>query len=94
MTDRGAYRQPTYDPKKTGRTVVISLNDPQVDGSSELIGADPGKKQLRETVIPTFVPPESGATAEEVSKAGRADDFAWPPAAALPSAEPVLVRRN
>ncbi len=70
---------PSYDPAKTGRTVVINLNDPALDGGSVLAGG-PGENKPLELIEPI--------TADDTSKnnkkpdtgfvIGRADDYSWP----------------
>ena len=65
---------PSYDPSKTGKTVVISLDDPAYDGSDTLAGENLNlDSQLRASrAVPLPV---------SVRKAplGRADNFTWPP---------------
>ncbi len=77
---------PSYDPAKTGRSVVIQLNDPSIDGGNVLAGAKISKAQkVGELIVETADQP--------MSVAGRADDASWPkkpyvspkPAAPLPA---------
>ena len=62
-------------PANIDRTVPISLSDPELDGGSELLGAQaaaksdprsPGEKLVVQGIAPA-------------APAGRADDFSWPP---------------
>lgn len=62
-------------PVNIDRTVPISLSDPELDGGSELLGAQtaakgdphsPGEKLVVQGIAPA-------------APAGRADDFSWPP---------------
>lgn len=63
-------------------TPPISLNDPSLDGGSELMGARVGLKHQ---------PPDSPSeklTVEGIApppSPGRADDFSWPPASSAPT---------
>jgi hypothetical protein len=67
-------------PVPTDRTPPMSLDDPALDGGSELLGATPaagdratGSGLLRGAAQPKAI-------------AGRADDFSWPPQIAAPAA--------
>jgi len=69
------------DPALIERTAPVSLSDPALDGGDELMGAavtpkssaaSPGERLLVEGMAPDAAP-------------GRADDFAWPPRAVVPS---------
>ena len=53
-----------YNPARTGRTTVVKLDDPNVDGTSGLAGA--GDLEPAEPKVADAVP------------TGRADDFSWP----------------
>lgn len=53
-----------YNPARTGRTIVVKLDDPAVDGTAGLAGA--GQLETSEPATVDAVP------------SGRADDFAWP----------------
>lgn len=70
------------------RTVPISLNDPELDGGSELLGA-PGKSASGM--------PDKKPTVETDALPGRADDFSWPrkvpPVAAAPLGTTTAIRR-
>lgn len=68
---------PAAAPIVVDRTVPMLLNDPALDGGSELLGAAPPAK--RDVHLPgeKFV---IEGTAPDASP-GRADDFAWPPKA-------------
>ncbi len=62
------------------RTVPISLNDPELDGGTELLGANVGKGTPRspgDKLAIEGIAPEA--------KPGRADDFSWPPRPAAPA---------
>ncbi len=72
---RAIMSQPGYDPAKTGRTVVIRLNDPGIDGGGVLAGAVPAK-------IPATKSAEKEGSTKVPEKefiVGRADDYSWPP---------------
>ena len=62
---------PSYDPAKSGKTVVINLDDPTVDGSTALAGAQ--ATQPASIVVPV------ATTVRPASNRGRADNFSWPP---------------
>ena len=53
-----------YNPARTGRTVVVKLDDPTVDGVEGLAGAGELKP-----AVPVL---------RDAAPAGRADDFSWP----------------
>ncbi|MEL6750493.1 MAG: DUF459 domain-containing protein [Pseudomonadota bacterium] len=78
----------TYDPVATGRTVVVSLDDPAADGGEILAG---------ETIsftpeTPDATLPLPGATTPSaVKREGRVDDHSWPPAEFAPVAPPRAV---
>ncbi len=65
-------------PVKVDRLAPISLNDPELDGGTDLLGASPhpvptGEKSARDLLINQGIAP--------ASQPGRADDFSWPKAA-------------
>ena len=67
---------PSYDPAKTGRTVVIRLDDPSLDGGNVLAG---GKGPQTHKVGELIVENSGGETSvEKRYTAGRADDAVWP----------------
>ncbi|WP_271898261.1 DUF459 domain-containing protein [Candidatus Phyllobacterium onerii] len=62
-------------PVKVDRLAPISLNDPELDGGTELLGASPRgapvpEKSARDRLVIDGVAPES--------QPGRVNDFAWP----------------
>ena len=69
----------TYDPVRTGRTVVINLDDPAADGGEVLAGET---ISFAPEPVSSSVPVPGGAsTAEpEPKREGRVDDYSWPPA--------------
>ncbi|MEL6782879.1 MAG: SGNH family hydrolase [Pseudomonadota bacterium] len=69
-------RQATYDPAKTGTTVVIRLNDPKVDGAETLAGE---KIETGKGTADAFRVPVSVRPSRPIRKEGRVDDFSWPP---------------
>ncbi|EFL88789.1 DUF459 domain-containing protein [Ahrensia sp. R2A130] len=75
---------PTYDPVNTGRTIVMGLDDPQVDGANALAGAEALQPSS------SALPKEAGIVVTPVSasanRTGRVDDAAWPPAEITPTA--------
>jgi len=78
-TAAGAPALPVLTPEEqkaapVDRTVPISLNDPELDGGTELLGANVGKAGPRspnEKLAIDGIAPDA--------KPGRADDFSWPP---------------
>jgi len=80
---------PSYDPAKSGITVVVSLDDPKVDGASELAGGEAPTPAVKvdATTVPVEVTP--------VLKTGRADNYTWPPVnGTIPSATGALATTN
>ncbi len=89
--------EPTYDPQKTGRTIVMRLDDPALDGGNVLAGGD-----VASIAKNASKPNQAGivTTARAMPlpsrQIGRADDTSWPrkqyerpkpaPAMQLPSA--------
>jgi hypothetical protein len=67
-------------PVPTDRTPPMSLDDPALDGGSELLGATPA---AGDRTTGSGLP--RGA-AQPKAIAGRADDFSWPPQIAAPAA--------
>lgn len=80
-------RQATYDPAKTGRTVVIRLNDPKIDGAETLAGetVETGQGTADAFRVPVSVRPQ-----RPIRKEGRVDDFVWPPRTGGSTAQPAL----
>ncbi len=70
---------PSYDPAKTGRTVVINLNDPAIDGGRVLAGG-PGENKPLELLDTTIAKEASKQKKKPVNGfvVGRADDYSWP----------------
>ena len=69
-----------YNPVATGRTVVFSLADPNVDGSSELVGAAATEPVFVKQVGPQL-PPVAIRRVSQNAAANRATDYTWPPVA-------------
>ncbi len=65
-----------YDPVKTGKTVVIRLDDPSADGDQVLAGATINASIS--TVKPPVVPVLNIAS-RPVRREGRIDNYIWPP---------------
>ena len=67
---------PSYDPAKTGRTVVIRLDDPSLDGGTVLEGGNgPQTHKVGELIVDN----SGGETSvEKRYTAGRVDDASWP----------------
>ena len=65
-----------YDPKRSGRTLVIRLDDPSVDGVETLAGE---KIELDGGVGEAFQIPVLNGPAPKVRKEGRVDNYRWPP---------------
>ena len=88
---------PSYDPAKTGRTVVIRLDDPSPDGGNVLAGAKgPQTHKVGELII------DNNGGEKSIKKryvAGRADDAVWPrrtyvsPVAPKPAADALAGKR-
>ncbi|MEM9733179.1 MAG: SGNH family hydrolase [Pseudomonadota bacterium] len=78
-------RQATYDPAKTGTTVVIRLDDPKIDGAETLAGetVETGKG-----TADAFRVPVSARPSRPVRKEGRVDDFSWPPQPQVTGVQP------
>ncbi len=66
----------TYDPAKTGRTIVVRLNDPSADGDAVLAGDLAAPKPVAAVVVPA---PVSSANPVSGSRYGRVDNYVWPP---------------
>lgn len=73
------------------RTLPMSLDDPELDGGTELLGGQPAVDAAKTA---TEVLAVGGIAAKPTP--GRADDFAWPQRIAVPAAssEPVAVNRS
>ncbi len=84
-----------YDPRKSGRTVVVRLDDPSVDGGSTLAGAEvnlssqlTSKPEVPVASAPLPTPPST-------ARAGRVDDYSWPPGQGnIPSAPAAVASSN
>ncbi len=66
--------EPTYDPAKTGQTIVINLEDPAIDGGSVLAG---GPKAAGERAFAGAQQSQDGKISGGLV-VGRVDDFSWP----------------
>lgn len=91
-------RSPQYDPAKTGKTIVIRLDDPSADGGELLAGE---KVEISQGLAPLALQKKDEAFVAAPKVAGRVDNFAWPPsdvqgvapiavAAPAPVQQPVL----
>ena len=69
---------PDYDPAKTGKTIVVRLNDPAADGGEVLAGEkiELSGGPARIAAQPAVADKPVAAT---VAVSGRVDNFAWPP---------------
>ena len=74
-------RSAQYDPERTGRTVVIRLDDPTVDGSETLAGET---VKFEGGVGGGFSIPHTKLT-KPTQKTGRVDDYNWPPRRDVPA---------
>jgi uncharacterized protein len=72
-----ALRSPLYDPAETGKTIVISLDDPQMDGSDILDGEADPKGQDEEKYSTAYRLVHEGVAA--APHAGRIDADWGPP---------------
>lgn len=79
-----------YDPEKTGRTIVVNLNDPVVDGVNGLAGETIDLSanvlaRVKRNAGPEVSPPTAKSPQQ------RADNFSWPPKpyASVPQSSPV-----
>ncbi len=77
--------EPTYDPAKTGRTIIMRLDDPALDGGEILAGAKgiAGTEKLPKAGD-LIIGKDNEALAAKTSgssdrRVGRVDDFSWPP---------------
>lgn len=61
------------DPRSIDRTPPISLNDPELDGGTELLGASNAPADMLGAVAARLFEDDAPTVP------GRADDFAWPP---------------
>ena len=65
-----------YDPARTGKTVVIRLDDPSADGAETLAGE---KINLNGGLSSSFAVPVLNAPSPVVRREGRVDNYVWPP---------------
>ncbi len=65
----------TYNPERTGKTVVIRLDDPAIDGVESLVGE---KVDLNGGAGSVFRLPVINGPARSINKTGRVDDYSWP----------------
>ncbi len=81
--------QATYDPAKTGRTIVVDLDDPVADGGEVLAGETVliGAQPLEGGEVP--LPGATIETTPVLQREGRVDDFAWPPRELASAGQPV-----
>ena len=81
-----------YDPAKTGKTIVVRLDDPSADGGETLAGE---KIEISPAAIPAVSIPLGGVTSIPTFQQGRVDNFTWPPAnGAQPSSPAVAATSN
>ncbi|MCJ8309547.1 MAG: DUF459 domain-containing protein [Rhizobiaceae bacterium] len=73
-----SIKSPDYDPAKTGKTIVVRLNDPAADGGDVLAGEkidlSNGPAQL--VAVPAVADQPTEAA---IAVSGRVDNFSWPP---------------
>ncbi|MEE9314997.1 MAG: DUF459 domain-containing protein [Rhizobiaceae bacterium] len=83
----------TYNPKRTGKTVVISLDDPASDGAQILAGA---KSELKngDGKLQGFTVPGINESAPTVRRVGRVDDYTWPRQSPSQTGTPALAIAN
>jgi hypothetical protein len=75
---------PSYDPARTGRTMVIRLDDPSLDGGNVLAGGNgPQARKVGELIVDNTGGDKS---VDKRYQAGRADDAVWPRRAYVPPA--------
>ncbi|MEM1316884.1 MAG: DUF459 domain-containing protein [Pseudomonadota bacterium] len=74
--------EPTYDPARTGRTFVMGLDDPQVDGANALAGDVSDKSSAKSTSAESAIVPVAATS----NRVGRVDDASWPPPQIIPTA--------
>ena len=72
--------QAVYDPARSGTTVVVNLDEPETEGSELLAGEAPTPAGTDGAAVPV-----SAVTPAITRRQGRVDDYAWPPADALPA---------
>ncbi|MEE9375510.1 MAG: SGNH family hydrolase [Rhizobiaceae bacterium] len=81
----------TYNPARTGKTIVIRLDDPAIDGAQTLAGE---KLSLGKSKTDDFTVPVFNRSAPKGQRHGRVDDYTWPPQAAAPSGSAALAIAN
>ena len=81
-----------YDPAKTGRTVVIRLDDPSADGDKVLAGESVTASTSTEKPL---VVPVLNTSSPSTRREGRINNYTWPPVAnGLPSTTPPVASTN
>ncbi|MFD0915361.1 DUF459 domain-containing protein [Pseudahrensia aquimaris] len=83
-------RAPEYDPAKTGKTQVISLDDPANDGVGELAGAELD----RSSSLATDGAVQLTVDAASSPPVGRVDAFQWPPVPLGPTGQGAVASAN
>ena len=69
-----------YDPQSSGKTVVVNLGDPSVDGTDLLVGET--LPQAVAKAAPSL--PAAARSPELIRRQGRVDDYSWPPVDVAP----------
>lgn len=77
-----------YDPAKTGKTIVVRLNDPSADGAFALAGDRLDTKQQPAAAVPV---PGGSPPSSAGARYGRVDNHAWPPSDAAPPSSATTV---
>ncbi len=80
-----------YDPAKTGKTVVIRLNDPASDGADKLAGE---VVDLSQQLGVSAAVPISVSARPRDGNSQRADNFSWPPAGTPARSSGAIARAN
>ena len=86
-----AAEEDRYNPAKSGKTVVIRLDDPASDGADKLAGE---VINLSQQVGVSSAVPASASTRARSTNSLRADNFAWPPTGSVPVARSAVARSN
>ena len=87
-----APKEAAYDPERTGRTIVVRLDDPSADGGEILAGE---KIDTTSALGNTLAVPVLNGPARVIRREGRVDSFSWPPTGQTPnSSSPAVASSN
>ncbi len=86
-----AAEEDRYNPAKSGKTVVMRLNDPASEGSDKLAGE---VINLSQQIGVSSAVPASASVRVKGKNSQRADNFSWPPVDSAPTASGAVARSN